>query len=420
MSRIRRSALREAREKSGLTVSQLAEKSGVSRQTIVWAEHHAIHSIGRWDAERLAEALCKPLAKLFPTPKKTKPGDDNWEAEYDKILIDDYQGSDTIELTLRGGHQIALPISGHDSARLYAAVQDNENDIIGFLLFDSGRYQYAVNPKHLVMCRFFLGYDYHNVFRSEDDPENCCKARVWLATSPEIVEFDVDEAVGTPGDPESCDENSLSNAMFDLDGGHEMARLCITDSEQETAWFRLDDIAMFAADRCALYPEMRDAEEELRELAMNDCIAEQVQAAKNGGPPKLVVSNDYPVESEHDALIRLTGEAFAALASSVLLLLAGEGDSQDVLKNMLAFEKHITNQGLLRVDIRGVVNGSLDIPVLDLSPKGNDHADVLNAILRGSLKQVAATMTGTNSEQYEAARGELLDALIDFSRKLNP
>jgi hypothetical protein len=55
--------------------------------------------------------------------------------------------------------------------------------------------------------------------------------------------------------------------MYDLDGGHEMSGLCITDSDQETTWFRLDDIAMFAADRCALYPEMRDAERELQELA---------------------------------------------------------------------------------------------------------------------------------------------------------
>jgi hypothetical protein len=153
----------------------------------------------------------------------------------------------------------------------------------------------------------------------------------------------------------------------------------------------------------------------------NDCIAEQVQAAKNADPPKLVVNNDYPVvESEHNALIRLTGEAFANLASSVLLLLAGEGDSQDVLKNVLAFEKHITNQGLPRVDIRGVIDGPSGIPALDLGPKGDDHADVLNAILRGSLKQVAAAMTGSNNAQYEAARSELLDALIDFSRKLNP
>jgi hypothetical protein len=48
--------------------------------------------------------------------------------------------------------------------------------------------------------------------------------------------------------------------------------------------------------------------------------------------------------------------------------------------------------------------------------QGHDHVDVL----RGSLKQVAATMTGTNNEQYEATPGELLDALIDFSRKTTP
>jgi hypothetical protein len=29
-------------------------------------------------------------------------------------------------------------------------------------------------------------------------------------------------------------------------------------------------------------------------------------------------------------------------------------------------------------------------------------------------------MTGTNNEQYEATPGELLDALIDFSRKTKP
>jgi transcriptional regulator with XRE-family HTH domain len=420
MSRTRRSPLKEARERAGLTVTQLAEKSGVNRRTIVWAEHLAINSIPRWQAEQLAQALGKPLAKLFPPRKNAKPGEHNWGAEYDKILIDDNVGSDMIELTLRGAHQIALSISGYDSARLYAAVQDDEKDAFGFILFDSGRYQYAINPKHLVACRFFLRFDSDYPLPTEDDPDNHCKARLWLATSPEMVEFDVDEAVGTPGDPESCDENSLSNAMFDLDAGHQTARVRIIDGDEETTWVRVDDIAMFAADRCALYPEMRDAEQELRELANNDRIAEQVQAAKNGGPPKLVVSNDYRVgETEHDALTRLTGEAFAALASSVLLLLAGRGESQDMLNNMLAFARHLTKQGLLRLDHRGVIDGSPDIPVLDLNAKGDGHNDVLYAILRGSLKQVAAMMTGLNSEQFETARAELLDALIGFSGNSN-
>lgn len=315
---------------------------------------------------------------------------------------------------MQGGHQIARSISGCEYARLYAAVQNGEKDAIGFVLFDSGRYQYAINPKHLVACRFFRGHP----LPTEDDPDNYCKARLWLATSPEMVEFDVDEAAGTPGDPESW--NSLSNAMFDLDAGHQTAQVRIVDGDEETTWVRVDDIAMFAADRCALYPEMRDAEQELRELANNDRIAEQVQAAKNGGPPKLVVSNDCRVgETEYDAPARLTGEAFAALASSVVLLLAGKGESQDMLNNMLAFERHLTEQGLLRLDHRGVIDGSPDIPVLDLNSKGDGRNDVLNAILRGSLKQVAAMMTGINSEQFETARAELLDALIGFSGNSN-
>jgi transcriptional regulator with XRE-family HTH domain len=416
MSKTRRSLLKEARERAGLTVTQLAEKSGVNRRTIVRAEHLAINSIPRWQAEQLAQALGKPIAKLFPPRKEAKLGDHNCTAEYDKILIDDNVGSDMIELTLRGGHRIALSISGFDSARIFTAVQRDENDAIGFILFDSGRYQYAVNPKHLVACRFSLGYDSDSPLPTEDDPDNYCKARLWLAPSPEMVEFDVDEAVGTPGDPESCDENSLSNAMFHLEAGDQTASVDIIDCDGETTWVRVDDIAMLSADRCALYPEMRDAEQELQELADNDRIAEQVQAAKNGGPPKLVVSNDNRQGgTEYDALTRLTGEAFAAFASSVLLLLAGKGESRDMLNNMIAFERHLTRQGLLRVDHRGVIDGLPDIPVLDLNSKGDDHNDVLNAILRGSLKQVAALMTGINSEQYETVHAELLDALIGFS-----
>jgi hypothetical protein len=205
--------------------------------------------------------------------------------------------------------------------------------------------------------------------------------------------------------------------MLNLDAGHQIARVDIIDCDGKTTWVRVDDIAMFAADRCALYPEMRDA---VRELADNDRIAEQVQAAKNGGPPKLIVSNDYRLgETEYDALTRSTGEAFAALASSVLLLLAGKGESQVMLNNMLVFERHLTKQGLLRLDHRGVIDGSPDIPVLDLNAKGDGHNDVLNAILRGSLKQVAAMMTGLNSEQFETARAELLHALIGFSGNSN-
>jgi DNA-binding XRE family transcriptional regulator len=292
MSKTKRSLLKEARERAGLTVTQLAEKSGVNRRTIVRAEHLAINSIPRWQAEQLAQALGKPIAKLFPSRKEPKLGDQNWTAEYDTILIDDNVGSDVIELTLRGGHQIALSISGYDCARIFTAVQSDENDAIGFILFDSGRYQYAVNPKHLVACRFSLGYDSGYPLPTEDDPDNYCKARLWLAPSPEMVEFDVDEAVGTPGDPESGDENSLSNAMFHLDAGDQTARVDIIDCDGETTWVRVDDIAMLSADRCALYPEMRDAERELQELADDDRIAEQVQAAKTGGPPKLVVTND--------------------------------------------------------------------------------------------------------------------------------
>src|ERR1700733_3761602 len=138
-----------------------------------------------------------------------------------------------------------------------------------------------MNRKHLVACRFSLGYDSDYPLPTEDDPDNYCKAQLWLATSPEMVEFDVDEAVGTPCDIESCEENSLYIAMLNLDAGHQIARVDIIDCDGETAWVRVDDIAMFAADRCAVYPEMRDAERELRELADNDRIAEQVQAAKN-------------------------------------------------------------------------------------------------------------------------------------------
>ena len=72
------------------------------------------------------------------------------------------------------------------------------------------------------------------------------------------------------------------------------------------------------------------------------------------------------------------------------------------------------------MDHRGVIDRSPDIPVLDLNSEGRGPNDVLNAILRGSLSQVAATMMGANNVQSAAARRELLDALIDYSRKLNP
>jgi transcriptional regulator with XRE-family HTH domain len=417
MPRIRRSALKEAREKSGLTVIQLAEKSGVNRRTIVWAEHLAIGPLPKWQAEQLAEALGKPFAKLFPARKKVRSGDHGWQEEYDKILIDDNDGSGTIELTLRGGHQITLSTSGYDYARLYAAVQRHESHGFDFMLFDSSRYQYAVNLKHLVACSFFLGSDNDHRYSIEDDPNNYCKARLWLATSPEMVEFDVSEAVGTPGDPESCAENSLSRVMFDLDGGQYSARVLIIDADEETTSFPVDDVAMFAADRCALYPEMRNAEKELRELADDDRIAEQIGAAKSGGPPKLVVSNDNRAgETEREALTRLIRDAFAALVSSVLLLLAGNGESQDMLSEMLAFERHLIKEGLLRPAHYGTPDRPQDNPLFDLN-KNDDH-DVLNAILRGSLKQVVNTMIGTNSEQSENALAEMLTGLIGLSGTL--
>src|ERR1700733_8143702 len=86
---------------------------------------------------------------------------------------------------------------------------------------------------------------------------------------------------------------------------------------------------------------------------------------------------------------------------------------------MIAFGRHLTKQGSLRVDHRSVIDGSPDIPVLDLKSKGDGHHDVLKAILRGSLKQIAALMTGINSEQYETAHAVLLDALIGFSSNSN-
>ena len=109
-------------------------------------------------------------------------------------------------------------------------------------------------------------------------------------------------------------------------------------------------------------------------------------------------------------------DAFAALVSSVLLLLAGNGESQDMLSEMLAFERHLIKEGLLRPAHYGTPDRPQDNPLFDLN-KNDDH-DVLNAILRGSLKQVVNTMIGTNSEQSENALAEMLTGLIGLSGTL--
>jgi hypothetical protein len=112
-----------------------------------------------------------------------------------------------------------------------------------FVVFDSGEWAYAISFRHLIYCQFVPGGPAQP---SEDD----CKARIYLANQKEPIELGLDPAPprGTDGE----EMNQIEDLFFTLQGWdseHADERVALTDEDEDTAYFRIDDIAMVMVNR---------------------------------------------------------------------------------------------------------------------------------------------------------------------------
>jgi hypothetical protein len=125
---------------------------------------------------------------------------------------------------------------------------------------------------------------------------------------------------------------------------------------------------------------------------------------------RLVSDNPVPRIPAVDDAVR---DTFAVLAAGVLEFLAGN-DVTDLSAAAAAFHEACEESKQKIKDPNGVL-----ISHRDFSERGIDD-DVINGVLRGALRQVAAfVIDGNSGERYEAARNELTAGIVALNKAAN-
>ncbi|MGH8665355.1 MAG: helix-turn-helix transcriptional regulator [Burkholderiales bacterium] len=169
----------ELRRMLRLSQRQLAERVGTSASRIQRIEAGA-QDIKLPLAEKICEALEMPLAKVFSVPelpRSRKPGKDSDEALREALANAgiDTDGSEwTLIIRLRGGPELAFPVSAPEKRRVWNALHDQ--DIERFVLFDSEGYRVALNRDEVMYAHFL----FDPLIRREESKQDGAKVMLYF------------------------------------------------------------------------------------------------------------------------------------------------------------------------------------------------------------------------------------------------
>jgi|AmaraimetFIIA100_FD_contig_71_2561479_length_1068_multi_3_in_0_out_0_1 hypothetical protein len=155
---------------------------------------------------------------------------------------------------LRNGFADDVIISGLDHKRIEDNLlnRDNRRDHLHpFILFNSGEWGYAMNFEHLTYCRFSPTSQVEEAESNEDD---LYKARIYLATKKKPIELGLYPAPPREFDSDGLPKNNeIEDCFFYLLHWNREdeadKRMVMTDEDEDTAYFRIGDIAMLVVNR---------------------------------------------------------------------------------------------------------------------------------------------------------------------------
>jgi hypothetical protein len=241
-------------------------------------------------AVRISYALGQPLAQVFPGARKTvsaireknqdllkvlHAGEERVNSGLERAGLDVDAELWYLKYRLRGGHKGVLPISGPEKHRLWEVLQYEIKDL-GFVVFNSGSKQIAINSRHLLFWHFLFDPNWGQRDRDEDElksrSEGAENLNFYLADGSRLG-FDVDsDTEKYRVEAENEDQCQFQMLILDLDGlGEDQDIVSFMDADGETAFLRTSEIALVEIELSVVEPGLQadedsEDEEENQEL----------------------------------------------------------------------------------------------------------------------------------------------------------
>jgi transcriptional regulator with XRE-family HTH domain len=286
--------IKRLREKAGLSQRQLAAAAGTSQAQLQRIEA-GVQEARLELAVRLSHALAQPLDQVFPGAMKTLSaireknqdlfdvlhrGEAHVSSELENAGLDVDAELWYLKYRLRGGQHGVLPISGPEKHRLWDVLQHEPKDL-GFVVFDSGSKQIAINSKHLLFWHFLFDPNWGQRDRDEDDSEprfeGAGNLNFFLADGTRLG-FDVDHDTEKYSvEAENDDQCQFQMLMLDLDGlGEDQEVINFMDVDGETAFIRTSEIALVEIKLSVVEPDI-DADDDSEAEEENQVLSEVPQ-----------------------------------------------------------------------------------------------------------------------------------------------
>jgi transcriptional regulator with XRE-family HTH domain len=267
------------RTAKSLSIPQLAEKARIAAQML-----HEIETGRKVPRAAVALTICTALEEnldqVFPGTKpilaaakrQGKPMAALSEREYEQAMyqagIDTNPAVWSLRYMLRGGAGGLLAISGNGHRSIpYALHPEDSSD--RFVIFETHYWRVAINLNHLLFCQLL----YDAPASTPDEEESNDTLEVFLTAGAAPLEFsvdgdreDLDSAPPDSTDPLSTQLQGMMSALEYFDE-HEGPMVHFVDADGESAFIRVDDLAMIKVPLWALDPGWTffDEEESLAE-----------------------------------------------------------------------------------------------------------------------------------------------------------
>jgi transcriptional regulator with XRE-family HTH domain len=265
--------IRQLRKKKGLSQKQLADAAKTSQQQIQRIEVGLQNA--RFDlAARICAALEANVPEVFPTTEPSLSRFSRKGKKFSDILDDraamrglEEAGIDmdpverTFQYRLRGGAEGEISISGAGYSYLWSFVQDV--DPSGFAVFNAGARKYAINLNHLLFCHFLHDPPDQLSENSDTDDDESHEVEFFLSDSAKAHKIDVAPDRVAIGDEDATGwEDVQLQGLFISAASDPIERFMLVDVDNETVFFRPQDVAMFSAPISAVEPALFSDDDE--------------------------------------------------------------------------------------------------------------------------------------------------------------
>jgi transcriptional regulator with XRE-family HTH domain len=260
--------IRQLRKKKGLSQKQLADAAKTSQQQIQRIEVGLQNA--RFDlAVRICAALEATLPEVFPTTEQSLKRFSRKGKKLSDVLDDratmrglEEAGIDmdaverTFQYRLRGGAEGELTISAASYSNLWSFVQVEPS---GFAVFNTGARKYAINLNHLLFCHFLHDPPDQLSENPITDEDESIEVEFVLSDSSKVYKIDVAPDRGSIADNDGTNWGDVQlQELFVSATSDPIERFMLVDIDDETVFFRPQDVAMFSAPLSSVEPALFD------------------------------------------------------------------------------------------------------------------------------------------------------------------